>query len=575
MSNADQPLLPKDREGSTSHEENERVDLNLNPESSNDEEAIRLNVQASYQPVPAAFRPLPDSADAAALDALINVTILANGVRTPLQASPRDTVELLCSQIYAGGLLNVAPAHMTVLSDSCFEPLGFHDTLASYNVTDGCTLLVFGSNSVAAYVSQGKTHAAYASLSPDGTAAAAAAGDSLIIGADDQEPAELRVAGLMNYGNTCYFNSCLQNLFSCRVLRTVVTKMTPAATMTEFLSGLFAVFNSLEAGSATVYPRGLFELFIRLHPDFAAKNQFGTAYQQQDAQEALSLILELLDKTLSTERLVVHDAATKGIKKFIAALAAVPPCGDGPAAGAPDAPDAGADAGANTGVNTSTSAAPGSRRAPTSLVHLLYELQFEYFTEGPVPGAGQGQSAGAGRSTDTSLFLTLPITPKTEELTLSLQTDFMQETVAAGPGGAPVVRQCRISRLPVVLNIHLARFAWDEHENKKQKLLRKVVFPMVLDMAPYCTEGLQAELRREGSAVRSRYELVNIIAHKGRLADSGHFVSYTRHDRDGQWCCCNDDDVYEVSLDDIANLSGGGDNFAAYVLTYAACGPEA
>ena len=58
-----------------------------------------------------------------------------------------------------------------------------------------------------------------------------------------------------------------------------------------------------------------------------------------------------------------------------------------------------------------------------------------------------------------------------------------------------------------------------------------------------------------------------MIAHKGRYADSGHYVAWIHHSGD-QWVCYDDDKVTEVTTDKILDLKGGGDWHMGYYLLY-------
>ena len=66
-----------------------------------------------------------------------------------------------------------------------------------------------------------------------------------------------------------------------------------------------------------------------------------------------------------------------------------------------------------------------------------------------------------------------------------------------------------------------------------------------------------------------RYELVAVLTHKGRSADSGHYVGWTRQE-DGQWVQFDDEDMIPRKQDEVLALSGGGDWHMAYLLLYRA-----
>ncbi|KAJ9447634.1 Ubiquitin carboxyl-terminal hydrolase 6, partial [Diplonema papillatum] len=63
------------------------------------------------------------------------------------------------------------------------------------------------------------------------------------------------------------------------------------------------------------------------------------------------------------------------------------------------------------------------------------------------------------------------------------------------------------------------------------------------------------------------YELCGIVTHKGRDADSGHYVGWTKLP-DGRWMCHDDSRVYEVADTKIQELAGGGEAHSAYLLLY-------
>ena len=90
-----------------------------------------------------------------------------------------------------------------------------------------------------------------------------------------------------------------------------------------------------------------------------------------------------------------------------------------------------------------------------------------------------------------------------------------------------------------------------------------------------------------------RYELAAVLTHKGRSADSGHYVAWARCFEGGsesgadggkrakvgegnvvpakqRWLQLDDDDVIERTGEDVLALSGGGDWHMAYLLLYRA-----
>jgi ubiquitin carboxyl-terminal hydrolase 14 len=70
-------------------------------------------------------------------------------------------------------------------------------------------------------------------------------------------------------------------------------------------------------------------------------------------------------------------------------------------------------------------------------------------------------------------------------------------------------------------------------------------------------------------AAAGRYELTGVLTHKGRSADSGHYVAWTKQ-ADGRWVLFDDDELHFKTAEDVLALNGGGDWHMAYLLMYKA-----
>uniref|UniRef100_A0A0E0IEX1 Ubiquitin carboxyl-terminal hydrolase n=1 Tax=Oryza nivara TaxID=4536 RepID=A0A0E0IEX1_ORYNI len=115
--------------------------------------------------------------------------------------------------------------------------------------------------------------------------------------------------------------------------------------------------------------------------------------------------------------------------------------------------------------------------------------------------------------------------------------------------------QTRISKLPLVLTIHLMRSLLGP-----DKVMGHVSFKEILDM------GLCMDPSSEDKD-NSIYRLAGVIEHHGRGKDSGHFVAYVRPSPRQQtngsssWFCASDTDIREVSLEEVLKCE-------AYLLFY-------
>jgi len=220
--------------------------------------------------------------------------------------------------------------------------------------------------------------------------------------------------------------------------------------------------------------------------------------------------------------------------------------------------------------------------------------------------------------------ITIDVNHLEEGIDLALKDDREKNSTLLGRL-ALFTGSSRITRLPPFLTVQMVRFFYKVEAQQKAKILRKVTFPMVLDLYDRCTDELKKELdgpraalkeiedakaglekakkaktREEGTEEKAaedkaegsssgqdvemvdvsahkgkptgRYSLQALLTHKGRSADSGHYVSWVKQE-DGKWIEFDDDKLIERKEEDIQKLSGGGDWHMAYMLLYKADTP--
>mmetsp|Transcript_27298 Transcript_27298/g.64080 ORF Transcript_27298/g.64080 Transcript_27298/m.64080 type:complete len:518 (+) Transcript_27298:164-1717(+) len=73
-----------------------------------------------------------------------------------------------------------------------------------------------------------------------------------------------------------------------------------------------------------------------------------------------------------------------------------------------------------------------------------------------------------------------------------------------------------------------------------------------------------------GTRMTGFYELESVLTHKGRSADSGHYVAWVKQ-KDGSWTEFDDHTPNAKTTDQILALKGGGDHHMGYLLVYKAC----
>ncbi|TAQ90639.1 hypothetical protein B7494_g1063 [Chlorociboria aeruginascens] len=142
-------------------------------------------------------------------------------------------------------------------------------------------------------------------------------------------------------------------------------------------------------------------------------------------------------------------------------------------------------------------------------------------------------------------------------------------------------RQAVIARPPKSLTVHFNRSLFDELTGELKKNYAEVRFPIKLDLGPWClgSSGVENEPSTEewilnpevpmiaSSAHPSRlqgpmYELRAVVTHYGRH-ENGHYICYKKHPNSNesakgkdQWWRLSDDDVMKVTEDNVLQQGG-------------------
>jgi ubiquitin carboxyl-terminal hydrolase 14 len=142
----------------------------------------------------------------------------------------------------------------------------------------------------------------------------------------------------------------------------------------------------------------------------------------------------------------------------------------------------------------------------------------------------------------------------------------------------------KFTKLPQYLTINFVRFQWKAQEGIKAKILKRVQFPFELDLYTFCAEQLQSRLEparnrikevverkaeekkkkiKVDEAIKSNksqkeilkeiqadeaflkdpgmnpsgiYDLVAVLTHVGRGANSGHYIGWVKDSQSDNWC---------------------------------------
>ncbi|WOK91358.1 ubiquitin carboxyl-terminal hydrolase 6 [Canna indica] len=371
-------------------------------------------------------------------------------------------------------------------------------------------------------------------------------------------------AGLYNLGNTCYMNSTLQCLHSVPELKSALLSYTNSGRNNELdqYSHLLTVatrelFSELDRSVKPVAPLHFLSILRKKYPEFARQQNGG--YMQQDAEECWTQLVSTLSESLRSSDSSEAYATMKTL--FGIGL-----------------------------VNRVFCAESGEESFGNESVYAL------------------------------KCHISQEINHLHEGLKRGLKSE-LEKTSSSLGRSAIFTKESHISELPRYLTVQFVRFFWKRETSQKAKILRKVDYPLELDVYEFCSDELRQKLQAprqtlrelenaklglkvgdknkedeakipklEGScsesgepsgviqeAVSSEekvqltgiYDLVAVLTHKGRSADSGHYAAWVKQDN-GKWIRYNDENLIPEREEDITKLSGGGDWHMAYICMYKA-----
>ncbi|KAI8529639.1 hypothetical protein RHMOL_Rhmol12G0240500 [Rhododendron molle] len=380
---------------------------------------------------------------------------------------------------------------------------------------------------------------------------------------EEQVVAVGHTAGLFNLGNTCYMNSTVQCLHSVPELKSALIKYPHPGKSNDLdqSSHLLTVatrdlFTELDKNVKAVAPMQFWMVLRKKYPQFGQLHN--GSFMQQDAEECWTQLLYTLSLSLRSPSSSENSDTVKAL----------------------------------FGIEL------------VSRVHC--------------------QESGEESSEMESVYaLKCHISHEVNHLHEGLKHGLKSELEKASPSlgrSAVYLKDSHINGLPRYLTIQFVRFFWKRESNQKAKILRKVDYPVELDVYDLCSDDLRKKLEAPRKILRDEegkklglktnekstssvdkdvkmndaevpessnatlqegvvldkemyltgiYDLVAVLTHKGRSADSGHYVAWVKQES-GKWIQYDDDSPIQQREEDITKLSGGGDWHMAYMCMYKA-----
>ncbi|KAI5001086.1 hypothetical protein ZWY2020_011045 [Hordeum vulgare] len=398
---------------------------------------------------------------------------------------------------------------------------------------------------------------------------------------EEQAAALGHSAGLYNLGNTCYMNSTLQCLHSVPELKSALLSYSDNArgNGVDQASHTLTVatrntFGELDQSIRPVAPLHFLQMLRKKYPQFA--QQQNNVYMQQ--------LVYTLSQTLTSE--ASEPTAGQMKELFGIDLVSRVHC-------------------AESGEESLEAESVFSLKC-----HISHEVN--HLHEGPKHDNSFSVVLHISYFYAFSVLLTIHVF-----FVQGLMTEL--EMVSPSLGRTAIyTRESRINEFPRYLTVQFVRFFWKRESNQKAEILRKVDYPLELDVYDFCSDELKLKLQTprqvlrdaesakfglkvqvktsssqniEGSSTSAGesssmdidkadssvpkkqltgiYDLIAVLTHKGRSADSGHYVGWVKQD-DGKWIEFDDDNPSIRKEEEILKLSGGGDWHMAYICLYKA-----
>ncbi|EGV66026.1 deubiquitinating enzyme [Yamadazyma tenuis] len=375
-------------------------------------------------------------------------------------------------------------------------------------------------------------------------------------------------SGLVNLGNTCYFNSSLQSLYRIDDIR---EGLKTANSTNSFVNSLKRLFDMMSKKQERINPTLFLASFRENFPQFSEQDNHGF-YKQQDAEESFSQILNVL-----LESIHMKGKLTINLKTESKCLAL------------PEEP-----------------VVTGQEDALKLMCHI--DIKTNFLRDGLLNGLKETlikHNDTLGSDAEYEITKTITKTPKylivhfvrfywrrdTQKKSKILRkvqfpfeldiSEMLDESIK--PTKAKFrddLRKIEKDNFEMVRDFKKAKkddsLSPLQQQEEDQLKLESIKSKFEDDFNSLLKEhNIDEQLDSLTENPSSVYKLSSIITHAGSSADSGHYQSFAKDEgdlEDEHWWKFNDEKISRVSRDKIEQLSGGGESDSALLLIYKASG---
>ncbi|RLM92718.1 ubiquitin carboxyl-terminal hydrolase 6 [Panicum miliaceum] len=336
-------------------------------------------------------------------------------------------------------------------------------------------------------------------------------------------------AGLYNLGNTCYMNSTLQCLHSVPELKSALLSYSDTGrgngidqASHNLTLATRNTFGELDQSVRPVAPLQFLQTLRKKYPQFA--QQHNNVYMQQDAEECWTQLVYTLSQTLTSDARV-HCA--------------------------------------ESGEESTETESVYSLKCHISqdVNHLHEGLKHGLKTELEKVSPALGRTAIYTRE---SRINELPRQKVDYPLELDVYEFCSDELKQKLQAPRQMLRDAENAKFGLKTEVK----ASSSKENEGSSSTAGDSSSMDIDKGKWFVSAL-SDPSVPKKQLTGVYDLVAVLTHKGRSADSGHYVGWVKQDN-GKWIEFDDDNPNIRKEEDILKLSGGGDWHMAYICLYKA-----